>query len=127
MLQPYTLSLCLAILVFITMVNLRGVRESGLAFMAPTYLFIVSLLLVLAIGVVKTVAGERPSRPGRGAVVRSPAAASAQPLDLDAGVCQRLHGDDRRRGGQQRRDGLPRAGRAACPAHPDGDHRPAGA
>src|ERR1700694_1457255 len=31
-LQPYTLILCLAILVFITLVNLRGVRESGMAF-----------------------------------------------------------------------------------------------
>ena len=60
-LQPHTLSLCLAILVFITLVNLRGVRESGLAFMAPTYLFIVSLLAVLGIGIVKTVlAGGRP-------------------------------------------------------------------
>ena len=53
--QPHTLSLCLVILLLITIVNLRGVRESGLAFMAPTYLFIGSLLMVLAIGVVKTV------------------------------------------------------------------------
>jgi amino acid transporter len=52
-LQPYRLPLCLAILVLITLVNLRGVRESGLAFMVPTYLFIVSLLGVLAVGVVK--------------------------------------------------------------------------
>src|SRR5258708_6413762 len=43
-LQPFTLHLCLAILVFITLVNLRGVRESGLAFVLPTYLFIVALL-----------------------------------------------------------------------------------
>jgi amino acid transporter len=49
-----TLPLCLAILVLITLVNLRGVKESGLAFMVPTYLFVVSLLAVLAIGVVKT-------------------------------------------------------------------------
>ena len=41
--------------------NLRGVRESGLAFMVPTYLFIVSLLLVLAIGTVKAaLAGGHP-------------------------------------------------------------------
>ena len=55
-LQPYTLALCLAILAMITLVNLRGVRESGVAFMIPTYLFIVSLLAVLAIGVVKALA-----------------------------------------------------------------------
>jgi amino acid transporter len=61
-LQPYTLWLCLAILALITVVNLRGVRESGLAFVLPTYLFVVSLLSVLAIGVVKAVlAGGRPT------------------------------------------------------------------
>ncbi len=52
-LQPYTLWLCLGLLAFITLVNLRGVRESGLAFMLPTYLFIVSLFAVLGIGIVK--------------------------------------------------------------------------
>lgn len=61
-LQPHTLALCLAILAVITVINLRGVRESGLAFMAPTYLFIVSLLAVLAIGVMKAIlAGGRPA------------------------------------------------------------------
>jgi amino acid transporter len=60
-LQPFTLSLCLTILALITMVNLRGVRESGWAFVIPTYLFVVSLLAVLAIGAIKTVlAGGRP-------------------------------------------------------------------
>ncbi|HEX9374351.1 MAG TPA: APC family permease [Roseiflexaceae bacterium] len=56
-LQPYTLPLCLAVLALITFVNLRGVRESGLAFMLPTYLFIGCILMVLAIGVVKTLLG----------------------------------------------------------------------
>jgi amino acid transporter len=60
-LQPHTLSLCLGILALITIVNLRGVRESGLAFVIPTYLFIVSLLGVLAMGIIKTIlAGGRP-------------------------------------------------------------------
>jgi amino acid transporter len=60
-LQPHMLSLCLIILAMITLINLRGVRESGAAFMIPTYLFIVSLLSVLAIGVVKSLlAGGRP-------------------------------------------------------------------
>ena len=61
-LQPHTLSLCLATLAMITVVNLRGVRESGLAFAAPTYLFVVSLLSVIAIGVAKSVmAGGHPT------------------------------------------------------------------
>src|SRR5262245_13643028 len=55
-LQPYTLALCLAVLALITVVNLRGVRESGVAFMVPTYLFVASLLAVLAIGVVRAIA-----------------------------------------------------------------------
>lgn len=61
-LQPYTLSLCLVILAFITLVNLRGVRESGIAFLVPTYLFILSMLAVLAIGITKALlAGGHPT------------------------------------------------------------------
>jgi len=52
-LQPYTLPVCLAILTLIAVVNLRGVREAGLAFLFPTYLFIGCLLLLLAIGMAK--------------------------------------------------------------------------
>jgi amino acid transporter len=57
-LQPYTLWLCLLILALITLVNLRGVRESGLAFVVPTYAFIFSLLTVLAIGAIKAVLAD---------------------------------------------------------------------
>jgi amino acid transporter len=54
-LQPYTLVLCLATLATITLVNLRGVRETGLAFMLPTYLFVGSLLSAILAGVCKTI------------------------------------------------------------------------
>jgi amino acid transporter len=37
----------------IALVNLRGIRESGLVFLLPTYLFVGCLLLVLMIGLVK--------------------------------------------------------------------------
>jgi amino acid transporter len=60
-LEPHTLALCLIILVAITIVNLRGVREAGIVFMLPTYLFLGSLLAAIAIGVTKTVlAGGHP-------------------------------------------------------------------
>jgi amino acid transporter len=49
-LQPHTLALCLAILALITVVNLRGARDSGLAFVVPTYLFVSCLIIVIAIG-----------------------------------------------------------------------------
>ncbi|MGB2621694.1 MAG: APC family permease [Candidatus Acidiferrum sp.] len=60
-LQPWTLFLCLVILAIITLVNLRGVRETGLLFTTPTYLFVGCLLLVIALGIVKTFgSGGRP-------------------------------------------------------------------
>ena len=38
----------------ITVVNLRGVRESGSIFAVPTYVFIVSALLLIAVGLLKS-------------------------------------------------------------------------
>ena len=61
-LLPHTLGLCLAILVLLTVVNLRGVKESGLAFMLPTYLFVATLFAVIAVGLVKAaLAGGYPA------------------------------------------------------------------
>jgi amino acid transporter len=61
-LQPYTIWLCLAVLALITIVNLRGTGEAGLAFALPTYLFIVTMLVVLVIGIVRALlAGGHPA------------------------------------------------------------------
>jgi amino acid transporter len=49
-LQPHTLLCCLTILVILTLVNMRGVKDTGIAFMIPTYLFVASLLLLLLVG-----------------------------------------------------------------------------
>jgi hypothetical protein len=49
------LSICLGILVVITVINLRGVKDAGVAFMAPTYLFVGTLLISIVAGIVKTV------------------------------------------------------------------------
>ncbi|MGA2992374.1 MAG: APC family permease, partial [Candidatus Korobacteraceae bacterium] len=49
-LQKYTLPLCLLVLAILTVVNLRGVREAGSAFLAPTYLFVGTLGVVIALG-----------------------------------------------------------------------------
>lgn len=51
-LHSYTLTLCLVVLGVITLVNLRGTRESGIVFGLPTYLFVGSLLVVLTIGII---------------------------------------------------------------------------
>lgn len=61
-LQPHTVVLCVAILVLITVINLRGVRETGTIFMIPTYLFTGTLLITLAIGIFKAIAaGGHPT------------------------------------------------------------------
>jgi amino acid transporter len=60
-LLPHTLAICLAILVLLAMVNMRGVRDTGAAFIAPTFFFVGTLLTLIGVGVYKTVvAGGHP-------------------------------------------------------------------
>jgi amino acid transporter len=49
-LQPHTLSLCLIILALLTIINFRGVRDTGIAFMVPTCAFVLTLLIVIVLG-----------------------------------------------------------------------------
>ncbi len=56
-LQPFTLWLCLAVLAGVTLVNLRGTKESGLVLAVPTYIFIAGLGGMLLLGVVRILAG----------------------------------------------------------------------
>jgi amino acid transporter len=61
-LQPHTLALCLAILLILTLINVRGVKDTGTAFLIPTYLFVGTLLLVIVVGAVRVfAAGGHPS------------------------------------------------------------------
>jgi amino acid transporter len=61
-LQRHTLSICLVILIVVTIVNLRGVREAGIAFMAPTYLFLGTLFIVIGGGLMRTLmSGGHPT------------------------------------------------------------------
>ena len=54
-LQPHTLILCMAILAVLAIVNMRGVKDTGAAFIAPTFLFVGTLLTLIGVGVYKTV------------------------------------------------------------------------
>jgi amino acid transporter len=56
--QPHTLALCLGILAILTFINMRGVRDTGVAFMIPTYLFVGTLFTVIAIGTVHVLASR---------------------------------------------------------------------
>ena len=52
--------IAVVIVVALTLGNLRGVRESGTIFMAPTYLYIVAVLGVIAFGLIGLAAGIIP-------------------------------------------------------------------
>ena len=61
LLQPHTLALCLVILLILTLINVRGVKDTGTAFLVPTYLFVGTLLLVILVGAVRAfAAGGHP-------------------------------------------------------------------
>jgi amino acid transporter len=55
-LQQHTLLICLGILGVLTLINLRGARETGGVFLIPTYLFIACMLVMVAVGVIKAIA-----------------------------------------------------------------------
>ncbi len=59
-LAPHTVSLSIAAVVAITLVNLRGVRESGVAFAVPTYAFVFAFVAMIGVGVTKCAVGTCP-------------------------------------------------------------------
>jgi len=48
---PYRVPLAVSFILFVMLVNLRGVKESGAAFAIPTYFFVVMMYLTVGIGV----------------------------------------------------------------------------
>ncbi|HEX7734260.1 MAG TPA: APC family permease, partial [Ktedonobacteraceae bacterium] len=52
-LQPWIIPLDLLLVLLITVVNLRGLRESGTIFALPTYFFVASALLLIVVGMIK--------------------------------------------------------------------------
>jgi amino acid transporter len=61
-LLPHMVSLCVGILIIITIFNLRGVREAGAAFAVPTYLFVGTLLITIVGGILRVLlSGGHPT------------------------------------------------------------------
>ncbi|MGB7436433.1 MAG: amino acid permease, partial [Candidatus Acidiferrum sp.] len=61
-LEPHMVILCVSILVIITILNLRGVRDAGIAFMIPTYMFVGTLLIMIIGGVIRVLlSGGHPT------------------------------------------------------------------
>ncbi len=62
-LGPHRVTLCVLAIAGIAVGNLRGVRESGRLFAAPTYFFVVSILGMVAYGLVGTAFDLLPGAP----------------------------------------------------------------
>jgi amino acid transporter len=56
-LSPYRVPLAVGLVLFVMLVNLRGVRESGRAFAIPTYFFLFSMVLTVGLGLVRYFTG----------------------------------------------------------------------
>ncbi|HML23232.1 MAG TPA: APC family permease [Aggregatilinea sp.] len=57
-LLPYRVEIALIVIALITIVNLRGVRESGRIFAVPTYFFIGIMFMTLIIGFIRQATGD---------------------------------------------------------------------
>lgn len=51
--RPFAVEIAVAVVAFITIINLRGLRESGTIFAIPTYAFVVMLGAAISVGLVK--------------------------------------------------------------------------
>jgi amino acid transporter len=60
-LYPYRVELAVGVIAFMTIVNLRGVRESGRLFAVPTYFFLGTMFLTLGVGFIRYLLGDLPT------------------------------------------------------------------
>jgi amino acid transporter len=63
-LGSYDVALAVGAVLLITLLNLRGVRESGTIFAIPTYVFVLSILGLIGFGLFRLVTGGIPYLPG---------------------------------------------------------------
>ncbi len=56
--RPHIVLMCVASILFLAIINMRGVRESGIAFSIPTYVFIVMMLGLLGTGFYRSYTGH---------------------------------------------------------------------
>ena len=56
-LRDYKVGVSLICVLFITLINLRGIREASMIFGLPTYIFIASMAILIIVGVFKIITG----------------------------------------------------------------------
>ncbi|MCL5736719.1 MAG: APC family permease [Actinobacteria bacterium] len=57
----FRIEICLLAIVILMLGNLRGVREAGKIFSAPTYLFVASILALIVVGIIRSAMGAPPA------------------------------------------------------------------
>ncbi len=62
-LRPERVEICLAFIAIMTLANLRGMKESGRLFAGPTYVYIVSLGLLITVGLFRLATGGLDQMP----------------------------------------------------------------
>jgi amino acid transporter len=60
-LAPFRVQMTVAIIAFMTLINLRGVKESARVFSAPTYFFLFTMAATLILGFIKLLTGTLPT------------------------------------------------------------------
>src|SRR2546423_2420755 len=78
----YAVELSIGAIVLLTLVNLRGVRETGSVFALPSYAFIASILGMLVVGFAKCALSGCPSAAGQNVQAISNLAKTAAPVGL---------------------------------------------
>jgi amino acid transporter len=59
-LAPHAVAVSVGMIAVLALMNLRGVKESGTAFAVPTYGFIAVVLTMIAVGLIRLLAGDAP-------------------------------------------------------------------
>ncbi|MEN6571126.1 MAG: APC family permease [Anaerolineaceae bacterium] len=67
LLDNYRVIIAVSMVLFIMLINLRGVKESGTAFAIPTYFFVITMFITVGLGLVRFLSGSL------GTVVNPPA------------------------------------------------------
>ncbi|HZK67892.1 MAG TPA: APC family permease [Chloroflexota bacterium] len=70
-LAQYQLEMSIAAVILVTVLNLRGVRESGTVFAIPTYVFLLSILALIAMGLFRLATGDLSYQPDQAATSAS--------------------------------------------------------
>ena len=80
-LSGFRVPIAVAIVIFITLINLRGAQESGTVFSIPTYAFIIGIFVMIAWGLIRLVTGNVPA-PHEGQVITDGITTATESLTL---------------------------------------------